>query len=369
MMNEYRKLVDRVRVPSGLNEKVMAAVSLGTGRNVRYGGRILRAAVCAVCVMVLVMGSFSFRWEQAPPASGSGGVPAEPGTMVLSYTFGLQASAAERCVNGSLIILWEDNCGTFRVSGENISSIRLETDRGILLRNGEKQGAFIAETYDADVDYAIAPEEGETLDTLNGAVLSLTAVFVDGSERSVSHRLTAEKLRMFWSEDGREELVPALDGDNSATVTALYGTGAESRWLSWPVRGSNTVSLSRSYGKSLPPGGGEPLVHAGIDIPGTQGLEIAAAENGLVTEAGYSSHFGNYLVLDHGDGLTTLYAHCRELLVTEGQQVKSEDCIALMGSTGMSTGPHLHFEVRQDGEAQNPVAYFPDTIRDTLQAK
>ena len=74
-------------------------------------------------------------------------------------------------------------------------------------------------------------------------------------------------------------------------------------------------------------------------------------------------------MLDHGDGLTTLYAQCRNVDVQEGDTVKVGEMIAAVGSTGMSTGPHLHFEVRQDGEAQNPVVYFDSAIRETLTAE
>ena len=77
----------------------------------------------------------------------------------------------------------------------------------------------------------------------------------------------------------------------------------------------------------------------------------------------------NYLVLDHSGGLTTLYAHCRNVDVKEGDMVKAGEMVGAVGSTGMSTGPHLHFEVRQDGEAQNPVVYFDSEIRETLRAE
>ena len=107
----------------------------------------------------------------------------------------------------------------------------------------------------------------------------------------------------------------------------------------------------------------------GIDIPADQGAVILAAADGTVAETGFDPAGGNYLVLDHGDGLTTLYAHCRNVDVKTGDTVKAGGMVAAVGSTGMSTGPHLHFEVRQDGEAQNPVAYFDSDLRDTLRAE
>ena len=94
---------------------------------------------------------------------------------------------------------------------------------------------------------------------------------------------------------------------------------------------------------------------------------VLAAAGGTVVEFGYDVERGNYLVLDHGDGLTTLYGQCRDFTVEEGDTVRAGEMIGAVGSTGMSTGPHLHFEVRQDDEPQNPVAYFDSDVRDTLR--
>lgn len=90
-------------------------------------------------------------------------------------------------------------------------------------------------------------------------------------------------------------------------------------------------------------------------------------EDGTVTETGFDTERGNYLMIDHGDGLTTLYAACSKVDVNEGDPVKAGTPIAAIGSTGRSTGPHLHFEVRQDGVPQNPTAYFDADVRSTLR--
>ena len=94
--------------------------------------------------------------------------------------------------------------------------------------------------------------------------------------------------------------------------------------------------------------------------------ELAAAD-GTVTETGFDTERGNYLMIDHGDGLTTLYAACSKVDVNEGDPVKAGTPIAAIGSTGRSTGPHLHFEVRQDGVPQNPTVYFDADVRSTLR--
>ena len=93
---------------------------------------------------------------------------------------------------------------------------------------------------------------------------------------------------------------------------------------------------------------------------------ILAAADGTVAEVGYDAERGRYLVLDHGDGLTTLYGQCRDLTVEEGGTVRAGEMVGAVGKTGTATGAHLHFEVRQDGEPQNPVAYFDSATRDTL---
>ena len=125
--------------------------------------------------------------------------------------------------------------------------------------------------------------------------------------------------------------------------------------------------MSNPYGGRWQPGGKEQVFHNGIDIPAERGTPILAAADGTVTEVGFDAERGNYLVLDHGNGLETMYAQCQSVEAEEGDTVKAGQTIAALGSTGMSTGPHLHFEVRQDGESQNPVAYFDSSIRNTLQ--
>ena len=102
-------------------------------------------------------------------------------------------------------------------------------------------------------------------------------------------------------------------------------------------------------------------MHGGMDIAGNRGDAILAAMDGVVRRSTSDAKSGNYLIIDHNDKLATLYAHCDELLVSEGDTVKKGDVIARVGSTGVSTGNHLHFEVRLNGVKLNPrwILTFP----------
>lgn len=122
--------------------------------------------------------------------------------------------------------------------------------------------------------------------------------------------------------------------------------------FSWPL--PFTKKITSPYGKR------DGTFHQGIDIAcsGVGGKEIVACESGTVKYAGYNkSGYGNHIIIDHGNGKQTLYGHCKNLCASLGQKVKKDQKIATVGSTGNSTGNHLHFEVRVNGTAQNPQKY------------
>ena len=105
--------------------------------------------------------------------------------------------------------------------------------------------------------------------------------------------------------------------------------------------------------------------HEGIDVAAPMGAEIEAPAAGIVTDVRWEDGYGNFLTIDHGYGLVTRYAHCSKILVVRGQRVKRGQRIALVGSTGLATGPHLHYEVWMNGKAIDPLHYvLPDAIVD-----
>lgn len=127
--------------------------------------------------------------------------------------------------------------------------------------------------------------------------------------------------------------------------------------LAYPVPGYESA-VSSSYGWRTDPYTFERTFHNGTDIPAPIGTIIIAAADGIVIEAGWKGGYGNAVVINHGSNVTTLYAHNSSLAVHAGQTVKAGQVIARVGSTGRSTGPHLHFEVRKNGEYTNPINWL-----------
>jgi murein DD-endopeptidase MepM/ murein hydrolase activator NlpD len=128
----------------------------------------------------------------------------------------------------------------------------------------------------------------------------------------------------------------------------------------WPVPSVRRVE--DLFGPRLHPILNVPVLHAGVDIPAQQGESVDAAERGRVLRVEQLPDYGQIVIIDHGGQVATVYAHLSAVLVAEGQSVKSGERIGQVGSTGQVSGPHLHFEVRKDGTAVNPLDFVhPDS--------
>lgn len=133
------------------------------------------------------------------------------------------------------------------------------------------------------------------------------------------------------------------------------GSGTGDGSLRWPLKVSGRISSS--FGHRSSPTAGASTYHKGIDIAIASGTPIVAAGAGTVVTAAYSSSAGNYVMISHGDRLYTVYMHCSRLAVKQGDTVESGQTIAYAGSTGISTGSHLHFGVSKDGSYVNPLRF------------
>lgn len=156
-----------------------------------------------------------------------------------------------------------------------------------------------------------------------------------------------------------DTLETALEGlDEGHLKTALQSLEHSQSVLPqiWPVEGGNVTSV---YGWRRFPFTGEWQMHGGVDIGVSSGTPIHATNRGLVIFSDWSSGHGQMVVVDHGEGVMTRYCHASLLLVEVGDEVETGDVLALVGSTGMSTGPHLHFDVVIDGQRVDPLDYLP----------
>ena len=206
---------------------------------------------------------------------------------------------------------------------------------------------------------------------LTAATVSVISARTDEA-RAVRDRLAASrdtlaaarKLKrsaIVSSRESREEYlaeVEALAAQSASLAAAIRdsqaslgssGTGALSAaGFIWPVDGVVVSGFGMRWGR----------MHEGIDISASSGTPIRAAAAGTVIHAGWLGGYGNLVVVDHGVGLATAYAHASVIVVVVGQQVSQGETVSLVGSTGNSSGPHLHFEVRVNGDAVDPLFYL-----------
>ena len=258
---------------------------------------------------------------------------------------------------------------SFLVSASSFDD--LIDDYEFLSRIGAQDGRIARQVAAARQKAAV-----ERLATANTRRFTAAAVSVisarTGEARAARDRLAANRdtlagarelkqSAVVSSRETREEYlseVEALAAQSAALAAAIRdsqtgagstGTGAPSAaGLIWPVDGVVVSGFGMRWGR----------MHEGIDIAASFGTPIRAAAAGIVIHAGWLGGYGNLVVLDHGNGLATAYAHASSILVGVGQQVSQGETVSLVGSTGNSSGPHLHFEVRINGVAVDPLLYL-----------
>ena len=167
------------------------------------------------------------------------------------------------------------------------------------------------------------------------------------SEDEKNLQAKIDEINTQYEEINKQILELAQQGIDTAYI------GGE---LAWPVPGYTRITSK--YAMRVHPITGQYKLHTGVDIGAPEGANFIAANDGIVTKAEYNTAYGNMVIVDHGGGISTLYAHGSEILVELGQSVKRGETVLKIGSTGYSTGPHAHFEVRINGITTDPLPYI-----------
>jgi murein DD-endopeptidase MepM/ murein hydrolase activator NlpD len=183
------------------------------------------------------------------------------------------------------------------------------------------------------------------------------------SEVSVAYGISQPKLdRTNADSDALPNVKESIEEYNflkAATYASIYHHYGH-QWQThsqpslWPVIGA----LSSSFGGRSDPFSGEGAFHTGIDLQAPRGTPVHVTADGVVESAGWSGSYGKLVVVDHGNGLETYYAHLSQLMVVAGQELRRGQVLGLSGGTGRATGPHLHYEVRLGGTPVNPYKFM-----------
>ena len=169
-------------------------------------------------------------------------------------------------------------------------------------------------------------------------------------------KLSAQEQEIQSKIDEYNEQINNIEAEiKKLALTVSFGEDYRGGAMQWPINGHYTVTSN--YGMRTHPITGVYKLHTGVDISATIGDNFTAMANGIVVKAEYNSAYGNMVIIDHGGGVQTLYAHGSQIVAQVGQEVKAGDVILKVGSTGYSTGPHAHFEVRINGNPVNPLDY------------
>ena len=199
------------------------------------------------------------------------------------------------------------------------------------------------------------------------------ATIVENQTRLSRTLQNTKKMRESFIEklsDDEKDLQTKIDEINAQydevnkQILALAEQGIDTAYiggeLAWPVPGYTRITSK--YAMRVHPITGQYKLHTGVDIGAPEGANFIAANDGIVTKAEYNTAYGNMVIVDHGGGISTLYAHGSEILVEVGQSVKRGEVVLKVGSTGYSTGPHAHFEVRINGVTTDPLPYITNGL-------
>lgn len=218
-----------------------------------------------------------------------------------------------------------------------------------LLKSIEKQKKEVQE-----IQVSLEEEKVQVVTVQNNVLAKKGQVLVASqSKEAYMAGLEKDIKQIQYLEAQEEAQSDQIEKDILAAQRAVAYAGGE---MLWPAPGN--YRITSQYGKRSDPITGVWSNHGGTDIAAPYGSSIVAANDGVVIFAGWHYSYGNYIIIDHGGGISTVYAHNSKLLVTAGQAVVRGETISKAGSTGYSTGNHLHFEVRINGVRTDPMKYL-----------
>ena len=346
------------------------------------GGAAL-AVILLICLIALVAGSsFGIFFSAEPTGKG---MTLKQAVQVLNTEYYEQIRYIEASVphdrveyifpDGSVSIRWEDVLAVFAadVAANEHGAQVVALDEGQLQKLREVLGDMHR------LDYSTRMEEHEetviTTDEDGGEITDTVTVAETILEFEVTHKATAEMAVAYGFTPRQNEQLALLTGQEYTalwmTLLGGYVSGGgqiiapDTDWVgtgifAWPLPQSFTITSPFGYRKD--PFTGEVTYHSGTDISAPAGTPILAAAAGMVTIANgtdpWGGSYGYYIKLDHGEGMETLYAHCSAIAVTAGQQVRQSEVIGYVGTTGNSTGNHLHFEMRDAVRQIDAMKYF-----------
>lgn len=368
-------------VMAALKAAVAAAQSLATA--ILAGGWVAVVIILLICLIALVMGS-SYGIFFGVESTGSGtSVSQAVRNLNQEYADHLQQISEsvshdrqEIISNdGNLSINWQEVLAVFsaKVSGacdgEQVASLtdaQVNILRDILWEMNDV--SYSTHTESHEVEVTTTNDDGEeetTTETVTETVLTITITHKTAAEMAGEYHFNSrqnEYLALMMQPDNQNlwaQLLGGLVSGGGQIITPdtdWVPTGS----LAWPLPQSFTITSHFGYRED--PFTGEIEYHNGTDIAAPNGTRILAAAAGTVTIANgidsWGGGYGYHIKIDHGNGLETLYAHCSAICVTPGQQVQQGEVIGFVGSTGSSTGDHLHFEIHKEGENIDAINNF-----------
>lgn len=257
---------------------------------------------------------------------------------------------AELTIESAVVESWEERLALQLKEVAKLKRLSQEKVDALTLRMGDMQARLlrldalgqrlteVAKLQNGEFDFSLSPALGGPSQSHQSDESYVLPGLLESLEQIESQIVNSEQ---------QLEVIDALFVSRS-TQDELFIAGRPIKW-GW---------MSSAYGHRTDPFTGKRAWHAGVDFAGKEDSDIVAVASGVVTWSGKRYGYGNLVEVNHGDGYTTRYAHCKELKAAVGDVVEKGQVLASMGSTGRSTGPHVHYEVRKQGKPVNPKKYI-----------